>query len=454
MNNYSVIVKNKVLSALNEYSMLENAKTVLVGFSGGADSVCLLHLLNSLKGELTINVKATHINHGIRGDEAKRDMDFAISFCADNNIPIKTFSFDCVSEAKRSKESLEECGRRLRYQAFSELCDDSTKIATAHNANDNAETVLFNLSRGASVKGVCGIPPVRDNIIRPLIYCSREEIEGYCKENDLSFVTDSTNLCDDYTRNKIRHNALPVLCEVNSSAVSNITNLSQSARDVCEFILFEAQNALDKAFVLENTYDAGFLKTLHKAVLNEVIVIAYSRFSCDSLNREKINMISELISSGGRIQIYGNETVEVVKGKLRFFLSQDNINVHSEIKISYRGEYSFGEYLVNISDFTDYSKNINRNVLDNLIDCDKINGNLFLRSRKEGDKFDLYKRNVSKSLKKLFCELNIPVEKRDEIPVLCDDDGVVWIYSVGTCARCHITDSSSNIIYVRGENNG
>lgn len=454
MNNYSVIVKNKVLSALNEYSMIGNAKTILVGFSGGADSVCLLHILNLLKSELGINVKAAHINHGIRGDEAKRDMDFTVAFCAENSIPIETYSFDCITEAKKSKESLEECGRRLRYQAFSELCDDFTKIATAHNANDNAETVLFNLSRGASVKGVCGIPPVRDNIIRPLICCLREEIEGYCKENSLSFVTDSTNLCDEYTRNKIRHNVLPVLCDVNSSAVSNITHLSESARDVYEFLLIEAQNALNKALITENTYDTAYLKSLHKAVLSEVIVIAYSRFSCNSLDRDKINLISELITNGGRIQLYRNEMVEVVKGQLRFFSLQQTKTEQNAINISLTGECSFGEYLVNISEFNECSKNINRNVLDNLIDCDKINGKLFLRTRKEGDKFDLYKRNVSKSLKKLFCELNIPVEKRDEIPVICDDGGVVWIYSVGTSARCHITDSSSNIIYVRGENNG
>jgi tRNA(Ile)-lysidine synthase len=301
---------------------------------------------------------------------------------------------------------------------------------------------------------VCGIPPVRDNIIRPLIYCLRQEIEGYCKENSLSFVTDSTNLCDEYTRNKIRHNVLPVLCDVNSSAVSNITHLSESARDVYEFLLIEAQNALDKALITENTYDAAYLKSLNKAVLNEVIVIAYSRFSCNSLDRDKINLISELITNGGRIQLYRNETVEVVKGQLRFFSLQQTKTEQNAINISLTGEYSFGEYLVNISKFNECSKNINRNVLDNLIDCDKINGKLFLRTRKEGDKFDLYKRNVSKSLKKLFCELNIPVEKRDEIPVICDDGGVVWIYSVGTSARCHITDSSSNIIYVRGENNG
>ncbi len=454
MNNYSVIVKNKVLSAFKKYSMLENTKTILVGFSGGADSVCLLNVLNSIKNEFDYDLKAVHINHGIRGEEAIRDMEFAIAFCSKINIPIETCSFDCITEANKSKESLEECGRRLRYLAFDEMCDDSTKIATAHNANDNAETVLFNLSRGASVKGVCGIPPVRDNIIRPLIYCSREEIEGYCKENSLSFVTDSTNLCDEYTRNKIRHNVLPVLCEVNSSAVSNIINLSESARDVCEFILSEAQNALSKAYVNENIYDISYLKTLHKAVLNEVIVIAYSRFSCNSLDREKINLISELISDGGRIQLYRNETVEVVKGQLRFFSLQQTKTERNAINVSLAGEYSFGEFLVNICEFNECSKNINRNVLDNLIDCDKINGKLFLRTRKEGDKFDLYKRNVSKSLKKLFSELNIPVEKRNEIPVICDDGGVVWIYSVGTSARCHITESSSNIIYVRGENNG
>ena len=214
MNKYSITVRGKVLQAINEYKMLEDTNEIVVGFSGGADSICLLHILDSIKNLFSVSVRAVHVNHGIRGDEADSDQEFTERFCNEHNIHIDTFRYNCIEEALKNKESIEECGRRLRYQAFDSVCGKKTKIATAHNANDNAETIIFNITRGSSVKGLCGIPFVRDNIIRPLLYCSRKEIEGYCEENYLTYVTDSTNADTDYTRNKIRHLILPVLEEI------------------------------------------------------------------------------------------------------------------------------------------------------------------------------------------------------------------------------------------------
>ncbi len=453
MSNYSNIVKNKVLSALNEYSMLQNVKNVVVGFSGGADSVCLLSVLNSLSYELGITVKAIHINHNIRGVEAKRDEMFAVEFCKKNGIDIINKSFNCIKEAKLSKESLEACGRRRRYDFFYEASHTAfTKIATAHNADDNAETVIFNLSRGASYKGACGIPPVRDNIIRPLIFCTREEIEGYCGEKGLEYVTDSTNLCDDYTRNKIRHNVIPVTKEINSSSVENFTRFSQSVRDVADYISKQAEEFLEIAYISDNLYDANKLKNLHNAVLSEAIVIAFERFSEKSISNDKLSLIKSLIFSGGRVQLFGNERVEVIKNKLRFY-NELNHDPPDTQNVSIGNSNTFGEYTVKVSKFTDCSKNISKNILDNLIDCDKIVGTLFLRCRKEGDKFSLFNRRVTKTLKNLFNEFSVPIEKRESIPILCDNNGIVWIYGIGVNSRCHITDETKSILYIEGEIN-
>ncbi len=452
-NNFTIIIKNKVLFALNENSMLQDVKTVVVGFSGGADSVCLLHILNELKNELGITVKAMHINHGIRGEEAKRDENFAIDFCKEINIPYKTATFDCIGEAKLSKESLEECGRRIRYDFFKkETVKGFTKVATAHNADDNAETVIFNISRGSSYKGACGIPPTRDYIIRPLIYCTRAEIEGYCEENELQFVTDSTNLSDDYTRNKIRHKILPVTKELNSSSIDNFSFFSQSAREVTQYINFQAENALKSAFINENTYNTDELKNLHSAILNECIAIAFNSFSENSITREKLNVIKSLIFSAGRAQLYGNERVEVVKNRLRFY-KENGLKYIPITFVSLRENNFFGKYTVKLTEFTDCSNLFDKNILDNLIDCDKIEGNLFLRSRKDGDKFTLPNRNITKTLKNLFNEYSVPVEQRKVLPLLCDDKGIVWIYGIGVCARCRSTSKSKNIMLIKGEKN-
>lgn len=453
MSNFTSIVKNKLLEAINHSNMLEGTADVLVGFSGGADSVCLLHALHSLSEELNFTVRAAHVNHNIRGDEAKHDELFCESFCKERSIPFEKYSFNCVEEAKRGKESLEECGRRVRYGFFESLCTQQSKIATAHNANDNAETVIFNLSRGSSIKGVCGIPAIRGNIIRPLIYCTREEIEGYCAENNLQYVTDSTNLCDDYTRNKIRHNILPVMSSLNSGAISNITAFCENAQVTADFISAEAHKALEDAFIEENVYNAEILKRLHKAVLREAISIAFFQFANTSIDHRKIEAVISLVHNTGRTQLYGEKSAEVVKNRLRFYNSS-HYSVDGVIEVSGVGKYDFGNFSITVSEFTDCSEKLNNHLSDNLIDCDKINGRLFLRAKADGDKITLKRRNVTKSLKKLFNENNIPVEQRKNFPVLCDNEGVVWVYKFGTDARCHISDSSSNIICVKGENNG
>ncbi|MGN1315475.1 MAG: tRNA lysidine(34) synthetase TilS [Acutalibacteraceae bacterium] len=454
MNDFTNTVRNKFFKAVKNYNMLDGTEDVVVGFSGGADSICLLHLLNSLKDTFGYSLKAVHVNHGIRGDEAKSDEEFAESFCKAHGISFFLVSVDCIAESEKTKESLEECGRRLRYESFNKLSGYKSKIATAHNANDNAETVIFNLTRGTSVKGMSGIPFVRDNIIRPLLYCSRSEIEGYCLENDLRFVTDSTNLGIDYTRNKIRHLVLPVLGEINPSFLDAFSSLSDSAESVSAFLSESAQDLLSRARIGEFIYDRQILLDSHKAVVTQLLCSQFSEYGKISPDNKKINGLYNLLSSGGRFQIYGKYFAEVKKNYLRFYTMPDKAdNTYIDIKtLPFEAEiYNFSVKLEKISD---NSKIVNQISSRDVIDCNKIFGNLVLRTRKAGDIFTFPKRNVSKSLKKLFNEENIPVELRDCIPVICDDSGVVWVYGFGVTKRCCLSGNSNNIILVGGKNNG
>ena len=455
MKTNTLVVKNKVISALTDYSMTNGASHIIVGLSGGADSVCLLHFLNSVKDAYGFSLSAAHVNHGIRGDEAMRDAEFCRSICNELGVDFNYFEADCVSLAAEQGIAVEECGRNIRYEFFGSLCKDSTyRIATAHNANDNAETLLFNVARGAGLKGACGIPRVRDNIIRPLVFCSRNEIEGYCNENDLNYVTDSTNLCDDYTRNKIRHNALPVLAEVNSGAIRNITAFTESAADVYDYISKAAGDLISKADIGNGFYDAEVLLQAHRSLRSECIVKLFSDVSTSAIDRQKVNAVADLLCEKGRLQIYGSIFAECIKNRFRFFINNSSAGDDKLlVEPDAFGEISFNGYTICVKGYEKCSKNVNKNLLDNLIDCDKIVGNLWLRARAEGDKFTFADRKVTKSLKKLFNELAIPVEERDKIPVLCDDMGVVWIYSIGTDSRCRITDYSSNIISFGGETN-
>ncbi len=453
MINNSQIIKNKFLSAIKDYSMLDGADNIIVGFSGGADSVCLLHLLKSYEDEFSFKVSAAHINHGIRGDEAKRDEAFCIDFCEKYNIPFYIKAIDCISLAREHGDTVEERGRKERYAFFDSLCSgDNYKIATAHNSNDNAETVIFNLCRGMAIKGAGGIPPVRDNIIRPLIYCTRDEIEDYCRENGLSYMTDSTNLSDDYTRNNIRHNVLPVLEKVNSAYLDKITEFSDYASKLSSYLKETAEKELDNAMLGDGSYDTDYLLSLPEVACFECIITAFSRFTDMSLTRQKIDEIYNLLSEKGRIQIYGNIYCEALKNRFRFFEHNDRTDNKISVNLSNQGSsYLFNGYTVNFTPYCNCSKNINKNILDNLIDCDKIVGNLYISTRSQGDNFTFYNRKVTKSLKKLFNEIGIPLEKRDILPVLYDDNGVVWVFGVGTNSRCRVNNDATNIIFVTGE---
>ncbi len=452
----TLIVLEKVQRAISEYNMLKEGNTVIVGLSGGADSVCLLHVLDSLKEAYKLKIVASHVNHGIRGDEAKRDSDFSRALAKGLNVEFKLLEVNCTEEAKKHNETLEEAGRRIRYDFWSSLADESSVIATAHNSNDNAETVIFNITRGAALNGARGIPPKRGNIIRPLIFCSREEIEGYCSENGLEFVTDSTNLSNDYTRNRIRHLVLPELKNVNSAFLDAFSRFSVCADEASEYIDFVAEEALRKAELSENVYSISVLNGLHKAVKSRVLIKAIVKFCGETPDNKKVASVLECMEKGAKLQLYKNCYCEAKNNELILFSGgNNNCEQLSDVKeISLENfSVSFGKYLLEGKVFEEISEN-EKFLLDNLIDCDTISGKLTLRTRREGDEITLLKRRVTKSLKKLFIESGVPREERGFVPVLADSDGVVWVCGFGVNKRNSVSKTSKKIMALKGEKYG
>lgn len=246
---------DKVRSAISGCGMIpESGGRVCVALSGGADSVSLLIVLNELREELHTELFACHLNHGLRGEESDRDERFCRELCEKLGVPICSRKIN-VSELMRKHESVEQAARRERYVFFEEALArfGADMLATAHNANDNAETVLLNLARGTGLKGLCGIPPVRSfgagsfRVIRPLIFCERAEIEEFLNERGQGCVTDATNLSEDYTRNKIRRRIVPELSEINPSVVAVIGRMTRNLRADSVFLDSLAEKALAAA---------------------------------------------------------------------------------------------------------------------------------------------------------------------------------------------------------------
>lgn len=291
--------------------MLRDGDSVVCALSGGADSVSLLHAMWRLREELGIGISACHVNHGLRGEESDGDMRFCQRLCDSIGVHLHLLQTD-VREYQQKHESIEETARRVRYDFFAEV-SEGKKLATAHNLNDSAETVLLNMMRGTGLKGLCGIPPVRGNIIRPLIYCSRREVEEYCTQNALDFVTDKTNLCDDYTRNKVRHRVLPAMLEINGSFLEVSARTQKSLREDSDFLEAMAEDALMSARV-EGGYSSADIAALPKPVRSRVIrrILMDGGIEPSTL---RITMAEEIILAGkGKINPCRNRFVIVKKG--------------------------------------------------------------------------------------------------------------------------------------------
>ncbi len=437
---------SKVLKTITEYNMLSECNTLGVGFSGGTDSVCLCHIL--LRNKELLGIKklvAIHIHHGIRGAEADRDLEFCRNFCDQNGIDFVSYKADVPTEAQKTGESLEECARRIRYGFFEKSgCD---KIATAHNLNDNMETFIFNFTRGASLSGLCGIPYVRDSFIRPLLDCSREEIEEYIRENELQYVVDSTNLSDDYTRNKIRHNILPQLYELNPAFNKAFSRCNDSLNMSKEFILSNARELVEKSRC-DGYFDCTVFENCHDALKYQIISLILKEKSAKNITREHLNAVLNVIKNGGMTSVSGNVTVNVCRNKL-YFGENDIINYFEEKLNFSNGEINtpVGEFYVSVIVNKDLQF-LNKQDIDKLIDCDKISNDVILRNRVEGDFYKLPRR-PQKTLKKLFNENKTALNNRDKMLIVSDGDGIVWTEYFGVAERCRVDGVTKRAVKIQ-----
>ena len=403
-------------------------KKILCAVSGGADSMCLLHLMHSVG----IAVTAAHFEHGIRGEESLRDMRFVESFCAERGIPFVCGRADVPAYAAESSLGLEEAARKLRYEflekKLSELGLDL--IATAHNADDNAETLVFNLSRGSGTAGLRGIPQKRDNIIRPLITATRAEIEAYLEENRVPHVEDSTNQSDNYTRNLIRHRVVPVLREINprfAQAAGRTARLC--ARDE------DCLSGMARDFLKEH-FDSESLPLPELSALHPAIASRALREVLPGLSMEHVDALLDFIQHSGYACLdLPGRTLRREQGRLYFKalesspLPSRRLEVGKELFLPECGLSVLGE-------ICDYMGEVNDLFKTSYLKYEMIGTDLCVSSRQPGDRLRPLGRGCSKSLKALFIERKYTRQKRDCCPVIRDEHGILMVYGLAVDERC------------------
>ena len=436
----------KVKQTIERHHMLASGDTVLVALSGGADSMALLNVLYSLKDEYSLTLCAAHFNHGIRGDEAKRDEDFCVDVCREMGIELFVGSADIPALAKQKGIGVEECGRQERY-AFFEHVAPNAKVATAHTLSDCEETFLFNLARGASLKGLTSIPPVRDNIIRPLIDCSRDEIENYCEQNSIEFVTDSTNLEDEYTRNRIRHKTVPELKNINGSFDSAFSRCVNSLREDDELLTMLSNAAVERARLADGFLTEPFV-VLHPSLKRRAVAAVIEELTGEKPQFHHIEAVCGIIEFGGDTQVSGGISLRASAGVLRKVKAKtDEWCVEAVFGLN---KLPYGDIKLELFDKNNKIniQNFNKQLLDNAFNYDKINGKLFFGSIREGDKIRLRGRGVTKQLRRIFSEMHIEPELRRTVPVLRDDDGIVWVCGAGVADRVAVNSCTDSIVTV------
>ena len=440
-------IEERVFSYIEKYNMIEAGSQVIVGISGGGDSVCLLFLLSKYQKRRPFHLLGIHVNHGIRGQEALRDQEYAKKLCERLGVPFTVYTYSVPAIAQQEKRSLEEAGRMVRRRAFEEKAASLGKkavIALAHHENDNAETVLHNLIRGTKAAGMGGIRPIQEigegvAYIRPLLKVTREEIETYLRQQKIPWMIDSTNQELEYTRNRIRHRIIPEMEKINPKVVSHIAQAADTFQAIEEYLTGQA-DMLYREYVeqRENGYWIRKELFLEKELMQSYVIRMVLEQAADKKQDLTAFHVESILSlgkgrTGASVSLPGGVLASQVYGDLY-------------VRLPDSGEAPLKELELEI--FPWENQQILEKTYTKWFDYDKIKSSLEIRHRKPGDFLTITDTGGRKKIKDYFIDCKIPREEREKLTLLAEGSHILWVVGYRISQYYKVTSQTKTVLKV------
>jgi len=435
----------EILNINKKYNLIESNDIIVVGFSGGPDSVFLVEMLKKLKNFINFKIYLVHINHLLRGEDADSDENFSFEYAKKNNLEIFIKRIPVKEIAKEIGKTLEEVGREERYKFFSEIYEKvgATKIATAHNKDDQIETFLFRLIRGTSLQGLEGIKIKNNNVIRPISEIYKKDILEYLNKNEIQYKIDKTNFENEFTRNSIRLDLIPFIEErYNIKFKDKIFSLIKEIRENNQnnFLNLSDYTDSENRIILEKT---KFLSNFDK---KNLLSLFLNKKNIE-VNRNKIDEISSLIKSNGTKKIDLDKSYRIVKDYTYLYIEDKKENCvinNNVIQVKIPSEQIFDNFKITVStvENLDIPKQKNQYLLDAI-----YNDIIEVRYRKEGDRIFLGEKH-SKKIKEIFIDQKIPKDIRDRLPIFLYNNTIFWIYNVKKAYIPKINKNENKLIKV------
>ena len=459
--------------------MLTCGDKVIAGVSGGADSVCLFLMLLELREKIGFDLIAVHVHHGLRGEAADQDQRFVEALCEQHRIPLEIFRVNLESIAKKRKQSLEEAGRMVRREAFDSVCKKygGNKIALAHHQNDNAETLLWNLSRGTGLDGLGGIRPVNGKFIRPLLCMNRKEIEEYLAKRKQSYCIDETNAGTDYTRNKLRHLVLPILEEqVNSAAVRHMNETMEQIWELQEYMQEQVEAAYQEC-VQEHFEKACWIQIQQKSfeTFPELIKKMVIRKGMEQVGGKKrdlshkhVDVMMELMNKqvGRTLDLpyemhakRNYEGIRLEKQRTYSFGEEKKAEIMPECmsELNIPGETILADRNLKLRcKILEKPKNLSikdipQKIYTKWFDYGIIKSSLYIRTRQAGDTIVIDEKGHQKKLKNWFVDEKIPKEVRDSQLLLAENNEILWVLGHRMSQAYQVKQSTKWILQIEVE---